>query len=749
MVGRLAARLNPQRTGFLLLVALLPFQAFAEWQIPEATIRYKVSLERKPTQPSAGYFIHLPDGGVLHGTTPATVVMTEDGKTLPSYLLWHNPASGFSLVFADPGDQSKPVYVYIQPTKLSQSWRPDTGLTPSAILCSSPGRDTLSAAQALGKFGPVDPAVSATNAAGIERAPLSIGGDLTGRPRPGVFYLLAYLNAPVNGSYWIAPFIRNGQCQISIDGNQLYPKDHSKAWGGTGQSVDLTAGLHRFEIFQTGPGTGPYSSSMGDGGLMFLAWRPPKEILKKADARVVRDAEIVRSGFCSLTDVEAKDGSPVAAGKANSGLVYWFENEEPLLIYDLTAFTEGQPKDATYTWTFPEGATLEGPKVQWIFPGFREATVKLTVTSGKATSSCVIPFFGFGVGKTDLQLPAHREAFRNVLTKMLEAYPKNHDAVANWSDAWLNNTLRTVEAGEGYPLLQRLFSDHFETIRRRLSPEQLATLEDLFLDEAQHENPHEALQWLQKFETALEGSPRQYDLKLREGEMQMYYLGDRKQAEAIFTQLAASMTEYGERAKIRLGDLAFLGGDLNKATALYADVQNRARARRNATPGVSGQSVADQFAQSGAPKPAAPAPSATASAVIDLKGGALQEVSLSENVRSLLDDGYLLEARQALGTWEQEFPLSKISSDYILRESGLYMKMGDWKRAEPMLAAYCREIDASSYLPDAASMLITCVKNAKEPPDSIREIIEKVKGRLKYHPVAAQLEQFLSTASKK
>jgi hypothetical protein len=747
MDGRRAAGLTPLWATFCALLCLLPIGGFAEWQVPEATFRYKVALERKPTHPSAGYFVHLPDGGILHGTTPATVVMTEDGKTLPSYLLWHNPESGFSIVFADPGDQSKPVYVYLQPTRLAQSWRPDTGLTPSAILCSNPGHDSLSAAQALAKFGPVEPTVHSMNAAGIPKAPLSIGGDLTGHPRPGVFYLLAYLNAPVAGSYWIAPFIRNGQCQITVDGNQLYPKEHSKVWGGTGQSVDLTAGLHRFEIFQTGPGSGPFASTMGDGGLMFLAWRPPKETLKKVEARVVSDTEIVRSGFCSLSAIEAKDGGPVAAGKANSGLVYWFEQEEPLLIYDLTALTTGQPTDATYTWTFPEGATLQGPKVQWIFPGFRETSVKLTVTSGKASSTCVIPFFGFGFGKTNLQLPAHREAFRNALTKMLEAFPKNRDPVMNWSDAWLNNTLRTVEAGEGYPLLQRLFSDHFEAIRRKLSPAQLATIEDLFLDEVVHENSREALTWLQKFQPTLEGSPRQFELKLREGELQMYYLGDHKQAEAIFSQLSAFSNEYGERAKIRLGDLALISGDLNKATALYADVQNRARARRNAV-GVSGKSVADQFAQ-GAQKTATPAPSATASAVIDLKGGALQEVSLSENVRSLIEEDYLLEARQALGTWELEFPLSKISSDYILRESALYMKMGDWKRAQPMLEAYCREIDASSYLPEAASMLITCVTNAKESPDSIREIIEKVKGRLKYHPVAAQLERFLSTATKK
>ena len=41
-------------------------------------------------------------------------------------------------------------------------------------------------------------------------------------------------------------------------------------------------------------------------------------------------------------------------------------------------------------------------------------------------------------------------------------------------------------------------------------------------------------------------------------------------------------------------------------------------------------------------------------------------------------------------------------------------------------------------------MLITCVKQAKEPGDSIRELIEKVKGRLKYHPVAKELDAFLA-----
>ena len=51
-----------------------------------------------------------------------------------------------------------------------------------------------------------------------------------------------------------------------------------------------------------------------------------------------------------------------------------------------------------------------------------------------------------------------------------------------------------------------------------------------------------------------------------------------------------------------------------------------------------------------------------------------------------------------------------------------------------------------SFLPEAATMLIYCSTAAKASPASIREIIEKVKGRLKYHPVAATLDKFLSTA---
>lgn len=709
------------------------------WHVPEAALRYKVALTKKPTHAPAGYYVHLPDGGILRGVTPSPVVMTEEGKMLTSGVLWMNAESGFSLVFADPGASSKSVFIYIRTDQQPQFWKPSSNLTPSAILCVAPGKDTIAAAQTLAKFGRVDPLVHSENKAGIPRAPLSIGGDDTGRPRPAVFYMLSHLEVTDPGKYWIAPIIRDGACEVFVDGTKLVTKEHSKAWGGTGANVDLKRGLRRVEIFQTAPGSGAYATNMNQGGLMFLTWRTPKDVFKEVESRVIRDNEIVRSGSCSLQSVDSRDGAPVAAARAIPGLIYWFENEEPLIIFKLEAVPTAA-SDASYTWTFPEGGSLDGASVGWLFPGFRDSRVKLVAKNAKGASQATVPLFGFSTQPTSLNNAADRAAFRSVIAKMLAAYPAKPDPVANWSSAYWNNILRTVEEGEGFDVLRLLFTDRAETMRKQLSPAQLAALEDMLLDIAQRDNPADAVKWLEKFLAATTDNERRNDIRLRNAELLLFWLGDRKTAEQYLTSLAAVAGPIGDRAKVRLGDIAFISGDLNKATSIYADLQNRARAQRNTD---LGGLVTNQLVAGGPPKPAPPSPN-TPKPVAAAKTGPLQEVALSENVRQLTEDGYLLEARQALAAWEREFPLSKISSDFILRESALYMKSRDWKRARPMLEAYCREIDASSFLPDTASMLITCVKQANEPRDSIREIIEKVKARLKYHPVASELDAFLA-----
>jgi len=712
-------------------------QAADAWHVEDSLYRYKLELADNPTHPSAGYFVHLPVADILRSAIPATVVTTVDGKVIPSYLLWHNAESGFSMVFAAPDSQAKAVYVYVQTNHIPQLWSPASGLTPSAILCTQPYNESLVAAQTLGNLGHVESCVSAINHEGVRRAPFSIGGDLSGRPRPGVFYLLSYVEAAEAGDYWIAPFVFDGQCKILIDGVKLDPREHSQKWGGTGASVNLTKGLHRVEVFQTAGGTGPYADQKHDQGLMYLTWRPPSEKLKikNAESRALDKSEIVHSGACELTSVEAKNGAPVAMALATPSACYWFENEEPLILYKLSAVTTGQPADTTYTWTISKGSVAEGDKVEWLFPGFCENNVTLTVKSGRGASTCVVPFFSYSTKKTSLDKSENRATYRKVLSAMLKGYPHSPDPVADWSSAWWNNLMRTADGGVDEPILVQLFTDHLDSLKK-INPAQLSVLQDLMLDLTQRQNPNETLQWLRKFQSSEPSIARKNELIQREGELQLFYFGDYKQAEQILTSVAALTGEPAERAKIRLGDLALIQGNLNKATSFYADVQKRARARRNATAFIS-TDAPKQLVQGVPSQPTSPSS--------DQKRGPLQEVSFSENVRTLTEDNYLIEARQALLAWEIEFPLSKISSDYIIRESALYIKMGDWKRAQPMLEAYCREIDASSFLPEAASMLIACVHGAKETPSSsFIETIEKVKGRLKYHPVAAELERFLS-----
>jgi hypothetical protein len=715
-------------------------RAAGEWQVAESLLRYRLDLLQKPSHASAGYLAFLPDGGVLRGNKPATTVVTEDGKVLASYVLWQNTENGFALVFAAPEGDAKSVSVYIHTGAAARVWNPRTGLTPGPILCVSPGRDTLVAAQAMARLGRVEGNVHWFENPGHPWSPFSISGDLTGRPKPAAFYQLSHVDAPVAGEYWMAPLFHTGQGEIRVDGVKVVVKEKSKKWAGSGASLKLAKGLHRVEVLQTAPGTGPYSSAM-----MYLTWRTPNEQLKNEkndEARIFKASEIARSGSCKLAALESRDGAPLAAARITPGLPYWFGDEEPLVLMDFKSLGAGQSPDTKVSWTFPEGATIEGERVRWLVPGFREGRVKMTVKSGKSVSSAIVPYFGFSTERASLERADHREAFRETLGDMLSVFPKGSETVAAWSDAWWNNIFRTVEGGEGEKLLGHLFGAQFDSVKKRLAPAQMTILEDVFLDATVRGHPDENLNWLKRFFSGTSDIGRQNDLRFREGELFMYYLNDRKRAEILFTTLSSTRGEIGERAKIRLGDIALLGGDLNKATSFYADIQNRARTARNTSAPPFGALVTKQLLSGGSASTSAAAPGAPPS----LKGGALQEVSLAENVRTLTESGFLLEALRSLEAWEAEFPLSKISGDFILREASIYMKMKDWKHARPMLEAYCREIDASSYLPEAVSTLILCVQSSKADPSAIREIVEKVRDRLKFHPVAAQLDKFLASA---
>lgn len=769
------------------LAAAVGAAAADPWQVPQAEVRFSVKLTGKPTHPSAGYFVHLPDGGVLPGPLPVPTVVAHGGKAkppakagavpgeVPSFGLWHNKTGGLSLVFADPGEGVKAVHIYITGWNRPRPWTPESGLTPSAILCVDPTEASLQTARGLAKLGEVGPAVHARNKAGIQRAPLSVGGDDTGRPRPGSFYLLAHLDVTDPGETWLAPFVLDGECEVRVNGAKITPEKRIDKWGGTGQYVQLERGLARLEVFQTGPGSGPYAAQGKEAGLMYLTWRTPNAKMEelggvrsdkvpmsgtsRMETRVLREKEIVRSGGCEVLGATGRAGNPVPCVQARATQVFWFENEEPLLVFELKALADGHPAGTSYSWEMPGGGKVEGPSTSWLFPGFRDNAAKLTARAGDKAVQCVHPFYGFSTASTSLENGQHREAFRAAMTAMVNSFPGSPDPLENWGPAYWNNLIRTAEMGAGYELLHKLFTSRWDLVYKRLSRDQLAALQDILFDQLQRRSAKEAIPLIDKAAAGAPDKARRDALQIRKAEVYMYYLGDRDAAARGLATFAKEQSELAEMARIRLGDIAFLKGDLNQATEAYAEVQANARQRRNRPGGLVTEELLENVPApnksrgrpvgAGTP-PAAPAGEAPPPAAgANWKIGALRDVSNSENVIKLIDGGYLLEAREALRAWEREFPLSKISGDLLLVEARYHMKLGDWQRARVMLEAYCGVVDASSFLPDAARMLVECVKQAKGPDATAREVLGKVRKRLEFHPVAEELNGFLGKPADK
>ena len=422
---------------FLLGILLAGASPAAErdWHVTAAPLRYVLHLSSSPTHARAGYFVDLPDGGILPGPYPDLRVVTESGGEVDSYLLWHNAESGLGAVFGDPGDRGR-VYLYVAGTNRPRRWRPESGLAPGAILCTDPTKGSLSAARKLAELGRVGPTVHYRNRAGIPRAPLSIGGDPTGRPRPSAFYLLTHLVTTDPGRTWVAPFVLDGQCEVRIDGAVLRPKKRIDKWGGTGQWFDLAEGLHRLEVFAASEGTEGYFTKK-TGGLMYLTWRTPNASpdelggirsenvpltgTSRRETRVLRNDEIARSGRCRLEAVEARDGGPVACFRLEATQNFWFEEEDPVLVCTLEALTAGAPEDTEYVWHFPDGGEARGKSVSWLFPGWKENRATLAAVSVRGRSQCTQSFYGFTTVHSSLRSPSDRRAFREACLDMLEA----------------------------------------------------------------------------------------------------------------------------------------------------------------------------------------------------------------------------------------------------------------------------------------------------------------------------------------
>ncbi|MEI6787768.1 MAG: hypothetical protein WCL49_04740 [bacterium] len=712
----------------------------SEWAVKDASIRFQLDLTVNPSHPSAGYFVTIPDGGILPGPAPLSAVFDDKGAPLGSGVLWHNVAKGCGVVFQAPAT-GQSVVIYFSGSTKSKLWTPQSGLTPGAIFCETYGTASQQAAHQLGELGRVGAKAQFGNQV---RTAGTYKGDMVPlalqewRPGGTAMYLLAHVIVSDPGVTWVAPLIRAGQMDIVIDGKPVSVTKKNEKRGGVGGAVQLSAGPHRVELYG-------YNSAGGATGPMMLTWRTPKTTIQElggprapdlkypgtpmCESRFPRDDEIIKSGSCKIRTIQAQDGGPIASFTMSPGSVFWFPEEEAIIQYGLRVDPKGNPTGTRYTWTFDgmPGALASGSELTWLFKGGEDTGVTLTAESGGKRSTARILFYPYSEDKSSIAYDSTRADFRQACLTMVKSFSEKEDPFSGWTPGMWSNLFRVLDLQMEDPLLGYLVTQRWDFLKKKLDDAKKARLQDLFLIIKARQNPKEALKWAQEFCNADCPRNRIVMLQLKQAEILMYYLNDLEGARKIITPLLLSSGEEGEWARIRMGDLEFLSRNLNEATERYGEVQNRSKAGSVKAPAImtklhestlSGPVKSADFAKKNAPQKSVvskPSEFETPGSVADWKLSAIRDVAASETVGGLMEQGFYDEALHALKTWERSFPLNKITGDYILREATLYIALKDYKRARVILTAYCEQIDASNFLPGAMKMVRSCMIYMNEP----------------------------------
>jgi hypothetical protein len=747
------------KSGLLAAMLAMPARAAMpeDWVVKDAPIRFVLDLTTDPSHASAGHFVTIPDGGILPGPAPDPQVFDEAGAPLASGVLWHCPDTGCGLVFQAP-KAGRSVVIYVGATPKAKVWTPQSGLTPSAILCETRGNAGQKEALQLAQLGLVGPVVRYVNQGWTtakwqnEKVPLSLWNW---RPAGVAMYLLAYVDVTDPGPTWVAPLGRAGLMDVAVDGQMIAMARKSDKRGGVGAVVPLTSGLHKVELYA-------YSPEGGATGPLMLTWRPPKTTTAELggvrspdvkypgtpmfESRMVKDSEVVKSGECRVREIQTRDGGPVASFTMSAENVFAFEGEDALVHCLFKAWTRNNPAGARYSWRFDgvPGASPAGAELNWLFKSGVDGWVTLTVEADGKRSTARSLFSPFSGVRSSIERPATREAFRTACLAMLQSYPDKTDPVAKWDTNVWNNLFRVLELKTDDTLVEYVVTNRWDFFRKKLDADRKAILEDSFLISMAVRNPQEAMRWAQEFAKDAPSHPRSVMLQLKRAEILMYYSGDLDGARKIITPLLSDNSEGGEWARIRMGDLEILARNLNEATQRYGDVQNRSKAntgepttgptRLKETP--TGPMNAADFAKLKAPKKGGgkkaveevePPPN-----VAYWKLAAIRDVAASENVGNLIDQGFHREALVALRSWERSFPLTKITGDYILREAKLYMALKDYKRARVILRAYCDQVDTSNFLPEALQLIRKCMIFMNEPEAEMAKYEKEILKRTQF-----------------
>ncbi len=126
----------------------------------------------------------------------------------------------------------------------------------------------------------------------------------------------------------------------------------------------------------------------------------------------------------------------------------------------------------------------------------------------------------------------------------------------------------------------------------------------------------------------------------------------------------------------------------------------------------------------------------------DWRKRAVLQNSFYTEVKNLIDQDELGDARDKLDEWAVEFPLSKLGGDYTLADAEYAIRFEDFERAQRVLKAYRLRVDLSPQLAEVMDIEWKCDSELQNPGD-IKELATDIKKRFPDLPLAKDADKAL------
>jgi len=477
---------------------------------------------------------------------------------------------------------------------------------------------------------------------------------------------------------------------VFIDGKLAFswPGVHGP-WRGTkglrGADMHLTKGKHKFEY---------YHAQVKGVPVTCLGWRHVGE----EAARVVPAGFFSHTRVAQVSNMRRKDGGPTAHFNWVQGQLLMLDKWQ-FVRYALYSRSRGAK---SIEWNFGDGVTTTQGNATHIFTGTPPFKVKLTARNGDKTDTCRI------------NVP--------VMTPTSNVTINNRAAVRNFSNVIKTYPFEKIPA----PILVRFFElvDTLESptllapmakaLRKKLSsPASLMRRTKKIIAKAYLiTDPKKAVPFLKDL-TSSSDPTTVIEARIDLIETYLHRLRDFKkakdQAEA-YASITGKHTKLGRLARVKLGDIYLMQGDVAKAEEKYQEAQKLAF---------------EEMAK-------------------DLREIAVRQGAHAEAVNSFISLNRFRAARVQLLEWEANFPISKITGDFILASSRYWEAIGDSRKALDDMESLLKINPITPYLPKIEYRMANAYRRLGEK-EKARALYRKVVNEYPKNPVCHEAQRALNS----